>query len=570
MFGCRPKPTVLRQKRFGWKGQARLFFLLVVLLLAFGGNLLAAAEQPIKIISASATSASPDSLPIPYLLDPSREGRWRPAGRDGGVNEGLFFQFAEPVLLDWIELKIRHGDDEYYKFSLYLDGQILTAEQKEATEDRWYGVSREKSGAYYIYTFGTYGGADWEIWWGEPLRIKARSVYIKIERAKTKPEIVSVRFKREGRDEPLPVELPKTVKGEAVATSTLAPETAYSVLNLFDSRLDFAWSTEGKTTDGVGEQIRITFAEPQNLTGLMVWNGYQRSRTHYLANARPAKLKIIANKGEEEFVIAVKDQMDGQRILFPKLLKGVRYLDLEITAVYPGGSYRDLLLSELRFLDAADRVVLLETPPQEIKITENLAAVVDVSLAPYMFGLSDEADKYYKSDFYLGYYPYRGIRFRANGSFVIYCGGNQEIMEGNWEPTADGVRIFGKRYITNPRASEYLQAVREKTAVRIFQANVTIKPVAALTYEEARQYLRVMFEERKSYWREAGRNFNLWWLGIEPFGEVVLKGKNEEELFKKAYAVACEQGAILLASPLFVDLFLPEERTLQTYNNYWY
>ena len=127
------------------------------------------------------------------------------------MNEGLFFQFAEPVLLDWIELKIRHGDDEYYKFSLYLDGQILTAEQKEATEDRWYGYPGKERRLLHIHL--------WDLWWcrlgdlvGRALRIKARSVYIKIERAKTKPEIVSVRFKREGRDEPLPVELPKTVK----------------------------------------------------------------------------------------------------------------------------------------------------------------------------------------------------------------------------------------------------------------------------------------------------------------------------------------------------------------------
>lgn len=407
---------------------------------------------------------------------------------------------------------------------------------------------------------------SWQIKSGEPLRAKARSVYIKIEKAKTKPEIVAVRFKREGRKEPLPVELPKMVNAEVTATSTLAPATAYTVLNLFDSRLEFAWSADGKTTNGVGEQIKISFAEPQTLAGLMVWNGYQRSQTHYLANARPAKLKIIANQGAEEFVVSLKDQMDWQKIRFPKLLADVRNLAIEIAAVYPGGSYRDLLLSELRLLDADGRVVMPRTPPLAIKVPDNISAVMDVSLAPYMLALCNDSDKYYEEYLYFGYYPYRGVRFRANGSFVIYCEDNREIMEGSWEPLGDGVRIFGKRYITNPWASAYLQAVKEKTAVRIFQANVTIKPVATLTYEEARQYLRVMLEERKKYWRETEGKINLWWMGIEPFEQAKIKGDTEEELLKKAYVVACEQGAILIASSLFVDFFLPEDRTFQTYD----
>lgn len=66
--------------------------------------------------------------------------------------------------------------------------------------------------------------------------------------------------------------------------------------NLFDSRYDYAWSTNGKVTSGKGESVEIKFSQTQNLTGMIVWNGYQRSEEHFKTNGRVAKMSISSGE----------------------------------------------------------------------------------------------------------------------------------------------------------------------------------------------------------------------------------------------------------------------------------
>lgn len=519
-----------------------------------------AGVERIRVISAGATSATDHSLPVAYLLDPAKKGFWQPKAGDEGVNEGLFFQFDTAVLIDYIEVKLENaeGREWGYRIAAYLDGQRLTSDQ-ETADGIWYGFVRRREGTDLILRCGVYSTGEELL----PLRSKVRSVFLKIEAAEKKPKVTSVRFYREGYSGPLPVEIPLLVQGTAAASSTLTPEPAYTVFNLFDSREDFAWSTHGKQTDGIGEEIKVLFADPQTLSGLLVWNGYQRSETHFQANARPASLKVIVNGGKE-FVLPVKDLYGSQVIRFPEVVKEVEELVLRIERVYPGGSYRDVLISELKFLDEADRIINLQTPHLEPEVTDRMAGILDITLAPFLLGLGGEYS------FYDGYYPFRSIRFRSNGSFVIYENIRDEIMEGNWEPKKEGTYIFGKRYMTNPRDSEYLQAVREKRAVRIFSANLTIQKVSSIPFEKAKKYLQTMLEDRDfsgvhSWYSQRGRPV-FWWTGLDPYGGIKIEAETAEEFMRRAYELAVEQDAFLIASPLFVDLFVPLNQTTQTYD----
>ena len=105
----------------------------------------------------------------------------------------------------------------------------------------------------------------------------------------------------------------------------------------------------------------IRLASPLALSGIMLWNGYQRSQTHYAANARPSKLKIGIN-GADEFVLGPQDKSGAQRLAFPRTYSEVTELKLTIEGVYPGRSYKDVVISELKLLDTQGRIVVLQTP----------------------------------------------------------------------------------------------------------------------------------------------------------------------------------------------------------------
>ena len=164
---------------------------------------------------------------------------------------------------------------------------------------------------------------------------------------------------------------------------------------------------------------------------------------------------------------------------------------------------------------------------------------------------------------YYNHYPYRRVRFRSNGSFVIYEN-DSTIMEGNWEPVPQGLRIFGRKYFTNPRASEYLQAMKLGTEVKIFQAVVEAYDPAKIGFEQAKKYLKTIMADREFYKPASKNQCNFWWLAMAPDG-AKLTGAGEADFMRKAYDLAVKEKAILLYSPLFTDFFLPGDGLYQTY-----
>lgn len=509
---------------------------LVALVLA-GGAALRSEESPvIRVLTASATSSSEDSLPVADLLDPAKTGSWKPQALDSGADEGLFFQFREPVLIDWIEVTVKNGADYSMGLSYYLDGKRSASKKSGNAQDPRdngveYRVYSRESGRDKIYTLEAAGEGY--------LNVKVRAVFIKLGNSQKRlpPEIVSVRFFRQGSKSSIPVEVPISIRGQIIASSTLQPETAYTVQNLFDSRLDFAWSTDGKSRDGVGEGFTMALERPQAISGLVVWNGYQRSETHYTANTRLAKIKVTIN-GIKVIELPLKDQMGHQILNFPQTEENVRTLNITVSDIYPGNVYKDMLISELRMIGADGRMILLDTPAPRVQTTHKaLNKILDKSMSVYMVGAVD---------YYEGGYPPLKIRLRSNGSFVAYRD-YFEVMEGNWEPFGNGVRLFGKMYSTDPADSVYLQAGSTRVESKIFQTNVTIMDVKDLTYFEARKYLKTLMVDR-GIPIKTGDDWSY---------NFASSTGNEDEAMRQAYQFAVDQGAVLMISPLFTDIFLP-------------
>jgi hypothetical protein len=83
----------------------------------------------------------------------------------------------------------------------------------------------------------------------------------------------------------------------------------------------------------------------------------------------------------------------------------------------------------------------------------------------------------------------------------------------------EGIRIFGKKYRTpSLYDSSYLQEVKDKTSVAIFQENITIINCTNASYEQVKKYFKPILAERSFYKEFNGKNAPItWWIGLSPF-----------------------------------------------------
>jgi hypothetical protein len=176
---------------------------------------------------------------------------------------------------------------------------------------------------------------------GKPLEV--RSLTFNFEQTKG-VEICGLKiFAPDGA--PVPLKASDVVGGSVEANSVLEPVSAYEPMALFDSRFEYGWATKALT---VGAQVAFHFDEAQKIDKLRIWAGYQRSLVHCQENSRPKTLQVDA--GGTRFELGVADQLGSQVLEFPQPVEA-RDLTLTVTSAYLGKTYRDLVISELRFGD---------------------------------------------------------------------------------------------------------------------------------------------------------------------------------------------------------------------------
>lgn len=301
------------------------------------------------------------------------------------------------------------------------------------------------------------------------------SLYLKIEAlapgggqsAPAPTAIQELRFFKGGNEvRILPV---AQVRGTVTASSSLAPEEAYSPLFLFDSRRDFGWA-EGSPGDGVGESLVFTFPASVTITGLWIWNGYQRSDRHFTSNARVKGFTFGADGGSSGRY-TLKDKQGSQHIPLAAPLRGRRFT-LRIDEVFPGAAYQDLVISELRFSDGK-RV-----------FTIDMSRELDARKRALIAGTRGTALEQVL-DRTLAGRDGTAMALRSNGSFVVWTQGPggtaaETVADGNWRIlSADASRarisIFGR--VRSLRETEdYYRNKVQAEMVRIFEDNLTVEP----------------------------------------------------------------------------------------------
>lgn len=571
-------------------------------------------EVPV-LVSAYGTSYSADSSNAVCVLDPACKGYWQPQAQDSGSNEGIYFKFDKALDLNRIEIKFEGDLVGKVSISPFLDASNTEQQACAFEEARSYNTHDchcyDKNGkdvdSIRLYEYDTRlkeegiycvkpvtvsmadakkEGADTRLTlpesdgkWKPFLQNSHTTFFFKITKneAAVAPKIKEVTFIGKD-DKPIEIQLPKVVKSEVKATSTLSPEFAYDAANLFDQRLEMAWSTEGKNTSGISEKIDITFDTKQEITGIQVWNGYQRSDVHYKANARVKQLDINGQ------TITLKDKQGQQDIALPQPIKS-KHITLEIKNIYKGTKYKDVLLSELKFIGKNGQIILPQVQMPTVK-KGNILLQPDTSYSNVFYASVD------------GFCSTTSLRLRDNSNFVIYDHEQSlqddvrkeytGIFEGNWEPIADNkVRLFGKKYVIQATYENYN---REDTSLRnsvvaIFQSPLEMKQFTDLSNKEKEDVVSFFVEllPKDEYCDTECYNYNeqtkeyeeaengaicepgdcyYGSLNVRNLDKTVVRvdGKTFDDLVKKLIPVLEKINPIYVKSDVYVDLLVPSDK----------
>lgn len=286
--------------------------------------------------------------------------------------------------------------------------------------------------------------------------------------------------------QPYKLHVPSVVAGSATASSTLTPTPAYDVMHLFDSRFEYAWASAGKATD---VDLAFAFAEPQRVEKLRLWNGYQRSSTHCAANSR-AKWLVVSGDGGYSTMVEVADQLGSQVVTLPQPFVG-RELHIHVADAYLGKTYKDLVISELRFWNGSEWLALDSLPMMRAAAKSN-RALFDAARLTGVLNQSYFADGSEAGGFSA---DEATLRLRADGSFYLSGTGasiakDDDLKEyftlGNFEiKTADPakglrLRLFGLYYETDAYGDcngcgRDCNRPDDRSLARIFEEYVTVK-----------------------------------------------------------------------------------------------
>ena len=430
------------------------------LLAVLGLGTAALAAEPLVLEALTSTSGRGADL----LLDGDPATGWSPEG--DAEDEGVLLRFEQPLSIDGVSLRACTGSPAV-KVTLYLDGAKVLDDEEVGPEAKPRSFSP----------------------------VQPRSVFVRVQSASGKVCLGDLRLLLKGT--PVAISPPRQVPGSLVASSVLAPQDAFLASFLFDSRLDFGWA-EGAKGPGTGQSFTLTLEAPVELVALDLWNGYQRSEDHFRKNARAKQLAVSVDGGPS-VSLAVKDTSGVQRLPLPAPLKG-RVWTVRVEGVYPGKSYPDLVLSELRLVDARGPFGLstpeADTRQQALRTRlakSPLGKVVDRSWHGVCSSTREDSK--------------RRLKLRSQGTFVFYedaestefAGSDDsdhrtEVFDGAWVMKNGkgpwvSVELFGRRHRIEKHWAPYADQKLDKDTVRIAGGSLEVARVADLDADEFQAYL---------------------------------------------------------------------------------
>jgi hypothetical protein len=138
----------------------------------------------------------------------------------------------------------------------------------------------------------------------------------------------------------------------ATSSSALKPTTTnnFRAPNLVDSDLTTAW-IEGAEGTGAGEWVKFAFSTPVTLARIDVANGNQKDEKHFTGDIRVKTVQLEYSSGSTQLV----DLLDTQDLQSIKTLRErIDWIKVTIVSVYPGYTWEDAALSEVRLYGLAD------------------------------------------------------------------------------------------------------------------------------------------------------------------------------------------------------------------------
>lgn len=426
-----------------------------LLLFLFCCNLFA--QTTLQVERYYTTSAAED-FPLVNLFDTDTSTYWKTISGTG-PEEGIMLYFKKPTLINGLQLKGFDGS-KVYTIETYINGK---------KKDILY--NREKVRSLFI----KFNEETSE----EGIQVEDRDYLFTISSKKASKKISAHSIVLLQNKKPLKITLPKQIPAQVAASSTLKPQSAYNVQNLFDGRKEFTWC-EGSESDGVGESIAISFTKKQLISGFRLYNGYQRSKKHFTANGRVKQIEVKTPTSID--ILTLKDSYGAQDILLAKPVE-TKNITITVLSVYSGSKYKDLCLSELSFLSNTELFSVQTDAYQNKKRAENkqkykgthLGSLLDrvISKTHYARGEGDleEVTKLilrsdntfvYYSDIYYGDYESKNIVADGNWSFTSSKGTTQHI------------RLFGQ-WLNVTEIEDYYSNESSRTYQLIFQDKIAIK-----------------------------------------------------------------------------------------------
>lgn len=428
-------------------------------------------RPPLYLSGLYATSTAPGK-DVRSVFDKDENTIWQTM-RGAGPDEGVMLYFAEETYIKSIRIEraMESGLSAISEVLVYGNGAPL------ADSLGTFDVSVDQK-VYNVYLrFNTNQNI-------ETTNRKLEEDYyeaIELTRFDTEKSIGIKSIIIEGEEGEYRVVPPQLVKGEVTASSTLNAESfAYDPSLLFDARKEFVW-VEGEKGNGEGVKLAFEFEEAVSIAGLHIWNGYQRSDSHFKSNARLKSFGFGEAGGALE-TFDLEDQVGMQMIRLNKAIKAKRF-ELEIQSAFKGRSYKDLAISELLFFDEANALFGLDSKRPEAN-REKIIAQSKGTVLEHL--LDSRVFNEYSAEYIEGGLT-RSAILRSDGTFVLYSseinedsGGSYEtIADGNWEilaadeATAE-LNVFGK-LLDFSELEMFYAGKTDAELSRIFRDKISIK-----------------------------------------------------------------------------------------------
>lgn len=128
------------------------------------------------------------------------------------------------------------------------------------------------------------------------------------------------------------------------ASAPIPPSSvsSYSAKNLSDRNIQTAWCSNNSLSSSLS--IGLKYSRPTQRNGLGFINGYAKSKSAYLNNARPKKISIFAD-GKLIIESHLADTTEPQWIAFSPL--SARSFKIVVSNIYEGTKYTDVCVTEV-------------------------------------------------------------------------------------------------------------------------------------------------------------------------------------------------------------------------------